>query len=149
MKIDRFVLDPIFCRKFVGVFTRGGKRNRAFRLLRSVIYRFRKEKRGRGGGRDIIFELALRNITPRISVRPRKKGSITYKIPYPLRKNEGLAYAVRWLAKAASARRERTLSVRICAELRDASEGRGKAFQRCLEFHSVALSNRGFIKFLR
>src|SRR3982074_1260379 len=45
-----------------------------------------------------VFDLALRNATPLLEVKPRRVGGATYQVPVEIRPERRLALARRWIA---------------------------------------------------
>ena len=64
-----------------------------------------------------IFELAMRNATPVLEVKPRRVGGSTYQVPVEIRGDRRQALAMRWLIRAARARSGRSMAEKLAAEL--------------------------------
>ncbi len=92
----------------------------------------------------IIFDNAIKNIRPRLEVRPRRVGGATFQVPMEVDKKRSLALALRWLKEAANARREYQMEERLANELLDASNYSGGAFQKRENVHKMAEANRAF-----
>ena len=54
---------------------------------------------------------------------------------------------MRWIAKSARSRNEKTMTLRLANELLDASEGRGEAMKKKEDTHRMAEANRAFSHF--
>ncbi len=91
-----------------------------------------------------VFEEAVRNATPVVEVKPRRVGGATYQVPVDIRSERRLALALRWLLKAAQARRGRTMADRLAAELLDAASNQGTAIKQKADTHRMAEANRAF-----
>ena len=91
-----------------------------------------------------VFYTALANIAPGVEVRSRRVGGATYQIPVevPVPRRETLS--MRWLVKHARARREKSMELRLAAEIMDAYEGRGRAVRQREDVHRMAEANRAF-----
>ena len=94
-----------------------------------------------------IFELAMRNATPAVEVKPKRVGGATYQVPTELRRNRSEALAMRWLIRGARGRTGMPMRNGLAQELMDASRGEGSAVRRKDELHRMAEANRAFVSF--
>ncbi len=104
------------------------------------------ERDGRRPGLE-IFEQALRNATPMLQVKPRRVGGATYQVPVEIRPETRTTLAMRWIVRAARARKAKPMSERLAAELLDASRGQGAAVKRREDLHRMAEANRAFVHY--
>jgi small subunit ribosomal protein S7 len=91
-----------------------------------------------------VFELAVQNATPVVEVKPRRVGGATYQVPVDIRAERRTALALRWLLQSARARRGRTMSERLAAELMEAAANQGNTIKRKADTHRMAEANRAF-----
>lgn len=91
-----------------------------------------------------VFEQALKNATPSIEVKPRRVGGSTYQVPIEVRKDRGVALAIRWLIRSARSRSGKTMADKLASELMDAAAGQGATIKKREETHKMAESNRAF-----
>ena len=94
-----------------------------------------------------VFELALRNATPLLAVKPRRVGGATYQVPVELPPNRSTTMAMRWIITAARARAGKPMKDRLAAELAEASRGQGAAVKRREDLHKMAEANRAFVHY--
>ena len=90
------------------------------------------------------FELAMRNVTPLLEVRPRRVGGATYQVPMEIQGDRRVSLAIRWLVGAARARSGRTITDKLAGELLDASRNQGSAIKRREDTHRMAEANKAF-----
>jgi small subunit ribosomal protein S7 len=90
------------------------------------------------------LEKALHNIRPTVEVKSRRVGGATYQVPIEVDSERGLALAMRMLASSAKARGEKTMVLRLAAEIIDALEGRGAAVKMRDDMHRMAKANQAF-----
>jgi len=105
------------------------------------------ERRGPVTAEDEGLEIltkALNNIRPTVEVKSRRVGGATYQVPIEVDTDRGLALARRWLVEIASARGEKTMTLRLAAEIMDASEGRGGAVKKREDMTRMAKANQAF-----
>jgi small subunit ribosomal protein S7 len=140
--------DPLYnsesVAKFVNIVMKDGKRSVAERVVYDALRRA-----GRQGKKEPveIFDLALRNATPLLEVKPRRVGGATYQVPIEIRPERRLALARRWLVRFARQRGGRSMAEKLAHELLDASNSTGGAVKRKEETHRMAESNKAFSHF--
>src|SRR5690606_13448285 len=72
---------------------------------------------------------SLGNVAPTVEVKSRRVGGATYQVPIEVAIDRGLALAMRWVVHAAKARSEKTMALRLAAELHEAYMGRGASIK--------------------
>ena len=100
-------------------------------------------------GRDPIevFTLAIDNLRPVVEVKSRRVGGANYQVPVEVRPSRRSALAMRWLRDAARKRGEKSMDLRLAAELIEASESKGSAMKKREEVHRMAEANKAFSHF--
>jgi small subunit ribosomal protein S7 len=91
-----------------------------------------------------VLDKALNNVRPTVEVKSRRVGGATYQVPIEVAIDRGLALAMRWVVKAAKDRSEKTMVLRLAAEIMDAHEGRGTAVKIRDDMHRMAKANQAF-----
>lgn len=90
------------------------------------------------------LELAIRNATPLIEVRPRRVGGATYQVPMEIREDRRLALALRWLIQYSRKRPGKSMVDRLSGELFDAFNNQGNTIKKREDTHKMADANRAF-----
>jgi small subunit ribosomal protein S7 len=129
---------------FVNKLMERGKKSTAERIMYDALNRV--ETQTRKSPID-TFEMALRNSTPTIEVKPRRVGGATYQVPVDIRAERRMALAIRWLLRSARARGGRSMAERLAAELMDAASGQGATIKRKEDTHRMAEANRAFVHY--
>jgi small subunit ribosomal protein S7 len=126
---------------FINRMMRGGKKSVAQRMLYEAFELI--EQRAK---RDPIevFELAIRNVTPALEVKPRRVGGSTYQVPVEVEPGRALSLAMRWLLQSARARSGRNIAEKLAAEFMDAAAEQGNAIKKKQDTHRMAEANRAF-----
>jgi small subunit ribosomal protein S7 len=121
-----------------------GKKSTAERIVYGAMERMSQQER-----RDPVemFELAVRNATPMVEVKPRRVGGATYQVPVDIRAERRTALALRWLVASARARKGRSMAERLAAELLDATNGQGATVKKKEDTHRMAEANRAFVHY--
>jgi len=144
----RIAPDPIYSSeavaKFVNIVMKSGKRSVAegivYDALRQAARQAKKEPLE-------VFEVAIRNATPQLEVKPRRVGGATYQVPIEIRPERRLALARRWLVRFARQRTGKSMAEKLAFELLDASNNVGATVKRKEETHRMAESNKAFSHF--
>jgi small subunit ribosomal protein S7 len=87
---------------------------------------------------------SLGNIAPTVEVKSRRVGGATYQVPIEVASDRGIALAMRWVVQAAKARSEKTMALRLAAELYEAYLGRGASIKTRDDVHRMAKANQAF-----
>lgn len=87
---------------------------------------------------------ALSNVAPTVEVKSRRVGGATYQVPIEVAQDRGIALAMRWVVQAAKARSEKTMALRLAAELYEACLGRGASIKTRDDVHRMAKANQAF-----
>jgi small subunit ribosomal protein S7 len=126
-----------FCNKLM----RGGKKSVAQKVVYDAFDII--EQRAKKPPLE-VFELAVKNVTPMIEVRPRRVGGATYQIPIEVRPERRLSLSLRWLVQSSRQRAGKSMADRIAAELMDAASGQGTSVKKKEDTHRMAEANRAF-----
>ncbi len=94
-----------------------------------------------------IFKKAVSNVQPFIEVRSRRVGGATYQVPMEVRAERRIALAFRWLRNYSRDRKEKTMALRLAAELLAASNGEGASVKKKDDVHRMAEANKAFAHF--
>ncbi len=91
-----------------------------------------------------VFDLAVKNVSPVMEVKPRRVGGATYQVPMEVPPYRRFALASRWILTAAKARSGKSFSEKLAGELLDAANNQGAAIRKREETHKMAEANRAF-----
>ncbi len=94
-----------------------------------------------------IFDLALKNSSPFLEVKPKRIGGATYQVPREVRGDRKLTLAMRWIIRAAKSRKGKPMRERLAEELIEAAGNRGAAVKKKEDTHRMAEANRAFAHF--
>ena len=132
--------------RFINRLMQRGKKTTAQRVVYTALELVREESRREPME---VFDLAMKNVTPLVEVKPRRIGGATYQVPQELRVNRGEALAMRWIIRAARARKGIPMRRGLASEFMEASRGEGSAVRRREELHRMAEANRAFVHYRR
>ncbi len=127
--------------KFINMVMVSGKKS----IAENIVYGALDKLQERVKGESLeIFKTALDNVEPRVEVKSRRVGGATYQVPVEVRAERRMTLAMRWLVDAARKRGEKTMGLRLAAELAEAFENRGAAVKKREDTHRMAEANRAF-----
>jgi len=140
--------DPIFnnvkVSKFINYIMRKGKKGKARKIIFDA-FGILKEKTKKDPLE--IFELAIRNTSPLLEVRPKRIGGATYQVPMEVKPERKLTLAMRWILEAAKSKKGRPMKERLASELLEAAQGKGTAVKKKENAHRMAEANKAFAHF--
>jgi len=123
--------DPKYGRvdvaRFVNRLMLSGKKSVAQKIVYQAFDRLEQETHRDG---IEMFELAMRNVTPVLEVRPRRVGGATYQVPIEVRSGRREAMATRWVIGAARSQTGAPMAELLYRELLEASRGQGTAVKK-------------------
>lgn len=133
--------NDVFIAKFVNNIMNSGKKHLARRLLYDALDII--EQRTKNNPLD-VFRKAMNNVQPIIEVRARRVGGATYQVPSEVRPERSMALGMRWLLKYAHDRKDKSMSLKLAAEIIAASNGEGNAIKKREDTHKMAEANKAF-----
>ncbi len=140
--------DPRFgsslVHKMINVVMRQGKKGVATAIVYGAIDALVKKAGGNENVGFTLFEKAVEVVKPAFEVKSRRVGGGVYQVPMEVRPERALMLALRWIVDAANARNDKTMDVRLSAELMDAVENKGGAMKKRADVHRMAEANRAF-----
>ena len=130
--------------KFVNAIMQSGKKSVAERIVYGAF-----EQIATKSGKDPleVFAAAMNNVKPMVEVKSRRVGGANYQVPVEVRPARRAALAMRWLRETARKRSEKTMGLRLAAEMMEAAENRGGAVKKRDEVHRMAEANKAFAHF--
>ena len=149
-KIKRHPIEPDFkynnvvVAKFINQIMRKGKKT----IAKKVVYGcfdIIKEKTKKDP--IDVFELALKNVSPLLEVKPKRVGGATYQVPMEVKGERKLALALRWIISGAKAKKGKAMKEKLAAEIMDAANKTGWAVKKKEDTHRMAEANRAFAHF--
>lgn len=130
--------------RFISKLMLSGKKSLAERIVYGAFRRIEEESKR---SPVEIFDLAMRNATPALEVKPRRVGGATYQVPVEIRGERRVSLAMRWLVGSARKRHGRSMVEKLAAELMDAAHNQGATVKRREDTHRMAEANRAFVHY--
>lgn len=135
----------ILVTKFVNNMMLHGKKSTSFR----IFYEAMDIVGSKLEGEDALatWKKALDNVSPGVEVRSRRVGGATFQIPSPVRDSRKQSLAMKWLIGYSRKRNEKTMAMKLAAEVIAASKEEGAAFKKKEDMHKMAEANKAFSHF--
>ena len=136
--------NDILVSKFINSVLKEGKKHRA----RSIVYGAFDiiEERTKNSGLE-VFKKAMNNLRPLLEIRARRVGGATYQIPTEVRQERSVALALRWLINYGGERKDKSMALKLAAEIIAASNNEGNAVKKKEDTHKMAEANKAFAHF--
>ena len=126
--------------RFVNMLMKSGKKSTAESILYSAIEAISLKN----PNAIEQVEKALTNVAPAVEVKSRRVGGSTYQVPVEVRPARRQTLAMRWVIESARKRGEKSMPLKLAAELSEAAENRGAAVKKREETHRMAEANKAF-----
>lgn len=143
--------DPIYgsrlLHRFINRVMISGKKSVARTLVYKALDKIKEDTK-----QDplAVFDKALKNVAPKMEVRPRRVGGASYQVPVEVKGDRKEALAIRWIISAAQGRSNsayHTFDLKLAAELMDAANNAGGAMKKKEDVQKSANANRAFAHF--
>ena len=146
--------DPRFHDKlvtrFVNMMMWNGKKSVAYKIFYDAIDVVESKNTGEGEEKKAALEVwkdALSNVMPHVEVRSRRVGGATFQIPTPIRSDRKISTAMKWLINFSRKRNEKSMALKLAAEILAASKEEGAAVKKKVDTHKMAEANKAFSHF--
>jgi small subunit ribosomal protein S7 len=127
--------------KFINVLMYQGKKSTAERIFYGAMDVVEAKAQQPGVQ---VFKQALTNLKPVVEVKSRRVGGATYQVPVEVRPERRTALAMRWLISYSRDRNEKSMAVKLAAEVLAAARGEGNAIKKKEDTHRMAEANKAF-----
>lgn len=97
----------------------------------------------------LVFEEAIKVISPQMEVRSRRVGGANYQVPMPVRGGRQNALSFRWIIDAARSKKGQPMAAKLATILFETSQGLGDAMKKRDDMHRMAEANKAFAHFAR
>lgn len=97
----------------------------------------------------VVFDNALKNITPTVEVKSKRVGGANYQVPMPVRGDRRYALAYRWILIAARGKKGKPMAEKLAEEIMLAAKNEGEAVKKRADVQRMAEANRAFAHLAR
>ena len=143
--------DPIYndqlVTRFVNNLMKDGKKSIAFKIFYNAIEIVKDKKQDEEKTAIEIWKDALSNVMPHVEVRSRRIGGATFQIPMQIRPDRKISTAMKWLISYSRKRNEKSMALKLAAEVLAAAKEEGAAVKKRVDTHKMAEANKAFSHF--
>jgi small subunit ribosomal protein S7 len=136
--------NDVLVAKFINYIMYDGKKTTARKLVYESLELL--EQRTKKPAIE-VFKKAVSNVQPYVEVRSRRVGGATYQVPMEVRSERRIALAFRWIRNYSRDRKDKTMTLRLAAELMAAANGEGSSVKKKDDVHRMAEANKAFAHF--
>ncbi|MFC1789757.1 30S ribosomal protein S7 [Patescibacteria group bacterium] len=140
------VYNDIIVAKLINQVMEGGKKTIARKNVYGAFDIVKKETKKEPME---IFELALKNTTPLLEVKPKRIGGATYQVPREVKGDRKITLALRWILRAARSQKGKAFREKLAQEIINSANNTGSAVKKKEDTHRMAEANRAFAHFAR
>jgi small subunit ribosomal protein S7 len=133
--------------KFINYIMERGKKSVAEQIVYQALERIKEITKEENPIK--VFDEAIKNVAPVVSVKSKRVGGANYQIPFPVPPERRFVLASRWLIEAARAHKGKPMAEKLADELMAAAKGEGPAVKKKMDVHRMAEANRAFAHFAR
>ena len=120
---------------------RGGKKSRSEEVVYGALDHI-KEKMSQDPLEVLIR--AIDNVKPRVEVKSRRVGGVTYQVPVEVDSSRQLGLALRWIIQYSKARKGVPMRRAMALEIMDAFNEQGNTIKKRDDVHKMAQANKAF-----
>nr|AYQ94700.1 ribosomal protein S7 [Dictyochloris fragrans] len=140
--------DPIYnsvsVHMLVNRLMQGGKKSLAYRIVYTAL---REIGENTQKNPVEVFKQALKNVTPKVEVKPRRRAGSIQMVPRILKYTErGQATGLRWILEACQKRSGQNMISKLKSEILEAYKKTGMAIRKKDELHKLAVNNAMYAK---
>tara|TARA_B100001287_G_scaffold49737_1_gene38789 strand:+ start:1008 stop:1484 length:477 start_codon:yes stop_codon:yes gene_type:complete len=133
--------------RFVNMMMWDGKKSIAFKIFYDAIAIVNEKNTEEEKTALQIWKDALSNVMPHVEVRSRRVGGATFQIPMQIRPDRKISTAMKWLISYSRKRNEKSMAMKLAAEILAASKEEGAAVKKRVDTHKMAEANKAFSHF--
>ena len=133
--------------RFVNMLMWDGKKSTAFKIFYDALDIIESKKQESEKSSLEIWKDGLSNVMPHVEVRSRRVGGATFQIPSPIRADRKISIAMKWLINYSRKRNEKSMALKLAAEILAASKEEGAAVKKKVDTHKMAEANKAFSHF--
>lgn len=127
---------------FINKLLKNGKKKLAFKIVANT-FKFIQIRTKEDP--LLIFEKAIKNISPKVQIKAKRIKGATYQVPSLLTKFRSTNLAIRWLIQYSIKRNGKNIATKLASEILDAVKGLGNAIKKKEETHKMAEANKAFL----
>ncbi len=133
--------NSVLVSKVINYLMRKGKKTVATKIVYGALNQI-KEKTQKDPVE--ILDLAIRNASPLLEIKPKRVGGAIYQVPSEVKGDRKISLAMRWIIQASKSKKGGKMQAKLAEELINASKNEGSAVKKKEDTHRMAEANRAF-----
>ena len=133
--------------KFVNHLMYDGKKNLSYEIFYNALDIVKAKMQNEEKSALDIWKEALDKVTPQVEVKSRRIGGATFQVPTEIRPERKSSIGMKNLISFSRKRSEKTMALKLAAEIQAAYKEEGAAFKRKEDIHRMAEANKAFSHF--
>ena len=133
--------------KFVNHLMYDGKKNLSYEIFYKALDIVKAKMQSEEKSALDIWKEALDRVTPQVEVKSRRIGGATFQVPTEIRPERKQSIGMKNLISFSRKRSEKTMALKLAAEIQAAYKEEGAAFKRKEDIHRMAEANKAFSHF--
>lgn len=132
--------------KFINYVMERGKKTVASKVVYGALSNIEAEMKT---DPKVVFEQAIRNVSPMVEVKGRRIGGANYQVPMEVQEPRKTTLGMKWVIDAARSKKGRPMAQKLATELMEAFNKMGTAIKKREDVHKMAEANKAFAHFAR
>jgi small subunit ribosomal protein S7 len=132
--------------KFINYVMERGKKTVASKVVYGAFDQIEKDMKT---DPKVVFEQAIRNVSPILEVKGRRIGGANYQVPMEVQEPRKTALGMKWVIDAARNKKGKPMAFKLATELMEAYNKQGAAIKKREDVHRMAEANKAFAHFAR
>ncbi|MBI3952329.1 MAG: 30S ribosomal protein S7 [Candidatus Doudnabacteria bacterium] len=132
--------------KFINYIMERGKKTVAAKVVYSAFDIIEKQSKA---DPKVVFEQAVRNVSPILEVKGRRIGGANYQVPMEVMEPRKTTLGMKWIIDAARSKKGKPMGQKLADELMEAYNKTGAAIKKREDVHRMAEANKAFAHFAR
>ena len=133
--------------RFVNNLMLDGKKSIAYTIFYDALEMVGKKMKDADKSPLEVWKQALENITPQVEVKSKRIGGATFQVPTEVRPERKVSISMKNLVLYSRKRSGKSMAEKLSAEIVEAYNQKGAAFNRKEEMHRMAEANKAFAHF--
>lgn len=140
------IYNNVLIARLINKVMRDGKKTTAERLVYGAL-----EQIGHQSKQDpvVVFEAAMKNISPLLEVKSRRIGGASYQIPFEVKGTRQVHLALMWLVSTCRNKSGKSFDKVLAEEIMNAYNNSGSTVKKREDAHKMAEANRAFAHLAR
>lgn len=135
-----------FIKNLIPYAIKKGNKNKIENIFRTLLFYIIKNPQIYNDFNYDLFLNSIKNVTPALSVKTKRKGSKNIYLPIPITKMRSKFLASTWLIKSAKTKQHTKFYKNLAEEFLESAKKKSLSFKKCFELHKLVETSLSNIK---